>query len=69
MPDLYLAPVALAGSGRPVKHQLPHLVQGNASRQLGHAAGISGPRADRVLRPVSKAGQGRAVGPNHTDDR
>lgn len=49
-------------------HQLPHPVYGNAARQLGHAADISGPGADRVLRPVSKAGQGRAVGPNRTDD-
>jgi len=50
-------------------HQLLHLVYGNAARQLGHAAGISGPGADRVLRPVSTAGQGRAAGPNRTDDR
>jgi hypothetical protein len=36
-------------------HQLPHLAYGNAARRLGHAAGISGHGADRVLRPVSKA--------------
>jgi len=49
-------------------HQLPHLVYGNAARQLDHAR-ISELGADRVLRPVSKAGQGRAVGPNRPDDR
>ena len=51
----------------PGTHRL-HLVYGNAARQLGHAAGISEPGAGQPLRPVSKVGQSRAVGPNRTDD-
>jgi len=48
--------------------QLLHLAYGRAAWQLGHPADVGGLAPDGVLRPVSKAGQSRAVGANRTDD-